>query len=210
MRKSRRSLGEGGYPIAAGAAALSAMLIASIAVLAAAPPQDTSTPGAPAAARGRRGSPPQPQQQQGLDYFIGTWTFSWTGRESPISSGPRSGSVTCTRIDGNSAEMRAEGTSDAGGAFKESGILRWNDAGKTLAFQETLANNIQMSSVGNWSSPISILVEGQPVQAQGQTLRLKRTYSILSATSFRVTDELSTNGGAFSRLGVGDFRKSQK
>jgi hypothetical protein len=203
-RKSHQSLGDGGP---AGAAALAAMLIASIAVLSAAPPQDTP---APAPARGRRGSPPQPQQQQGLDYFIGRWTFSWTGRESPISSGPRAGSVTYTRVDANSAEMRAEGTSDAGGAFKESGVLRWNDAAKTLAFEETLANNIQMSSVGNWSSPISILVDGQPVQAQGQLLRLKRTYSILSGTSFRVTDELSINGGAFSRLGIGDFSKSQK
>jgi hypothetical protein len=191
-------------------AVLASVLIASVAVLSAAPPQDTP---APAPARGRRGSPPQPQQQQGLDYFIGTWAFSWTGRESPISSGPRSGSVTYTRIDGNSVEMRAEGTSDAGGpgvVFRESGVLRWNDAAKTLAFEETLSNNVQMSSVGNWSSPISILVEGQPVQSQGQSLRLKRTYSILSGTSFRVTDELSTNGGAFSRLGVGDFRKSQK
>jgi hypothetical protein len=206
-RKPRRSLREGGSPAAAGVATLAAMLVAAVAMLSAAPPQDTP---APAPARGRRGSPPQPQQQQGLDYFIGTWTFAWTGRESPISSGPRSGSVTYTRIDGNSAEMRAEGTSDLGGAFKESGVLRWNDAAKTLAFQETLANNIQMSSVGNWSSPISILVEGQPVQAQGQLLRLKRTYSILSGTSFRVTDELSINGGAFSRLGIGDFSKSQK
>ena len=189
------------------AAAVAVMIVASLATIAAAPSQDA--PAAPA--RGRRASPPQPQQQQGLDYFIGSWTFSWTGRESPMSSGPRTGSVTYTRIgDGTSAEMRAEGTSDAGGAFKESGVLRWNDATKTLAFQETLANNIQMSSVGNWSSPISILVEGQPVQSQGQPLRLKRTYSILSGTSFRVTDELSTNGGAFSRLGVGDFRKSQK
>ena len=188
------------------AAVMAVMIIASLATIVAAQSQDA--PAAPA--RGRRGSPPQPQQQQGLDYFIGSWTFSWTGRESPISVGPRTGSVTYTRIDSNSAEMRAGGTSDAGGAFTESGVLRWNDATKTLAFQETLANNIQMSSVGNWSSPISIIVEGQPIQVQGQLVRLKRTYSILSGTSFRVTDELSTNGGAFSRLGVGDFRKAQK
>ena len=202
MFKSRGSRGFRGSLFAA------VLLAATVATLAAAPSQDAP---APTPARGRRGSPSQPQQQQGLDYFIGSWTFSWTGRESPLSSGPRTGSVTYTRAgDGNSADMRAEGTSDAGGTFKESGVLRWNAATKTLAMQETLPNNVQISSSGDWSSPISIIVESQPLQVQGQQVRLKRTYSILSGTSFRVTDELSANGGAFSRLGVGDFRKSQK
>ena len=44
-----------------------------------------------------RVSPPQPQQAQGVDYFTGAWTFTWVGRESPISAGPREGTLTDAR-----------------------------------------------------------------------------------------------------------------
>jgi len=179
----------------------------------ASPAGQAGQPAQPQRGRGLLGrpSPPQPQQQQGLDYFVGTWSFTWTGRESALTSGPRTGTTTFTRAGGsNFLELRTEGRSDGGGAYRESGVLGWNDARKTLAVEETLAGNVSMLSLGDWSSPISILFDSQPVQIQGHTLRLKRTYSILSGTSFRVTEELSIDGGPFSRLGVGDFQKTSK
>jgi len=203
------------------AAAIVALAVVALA-LAARPsraqdaPQQPAAQGAQPPQRGRgllgRPSPPQPQQQQGLDYFIGSWRFTWTGRESPLTSGPRTGTTTFTRIgDSSFLEIRTEGTSDSGGgAYRESGVAAWSDARKALAVQETVAGNVAMLSLGDWSSPISILFDSQPVQVQGHTLRLKRTYSILSATSFRVTEELSTDGGPFTRLGIGDFVKTSK
>ena len=179
----------------------------------AAPAGQGGQPGQPQRGRGLLGrpSPPQPQQPQGLDYFVGTWSFTWTGRESPLTSGPRTGTTTFTRVgDSNFLELHTEGTSDGGGAYRESGVLAWNDARKTLALEETLAGNVSMLSLGDWSSPISILFDSQPLQVQGHTLHLKRTYSILSGTSFRMTEELSTDGGSFARLGVGDFQKTSK
>jgi hypothetical protein len=175
------------------------------------------TPAQPAPPQGRgqgllgRPSPPQPQQHQGIDFFLGMWTVTWTGRESPLTKGPRTGTATFTRLgDGNFAQMRGEGKSDDGSDYKESAVVGWSDARKVLAVEESveaLAGNVTMLSIGDWSSPISILFDSQPVTVQGQTLRLKRTYSILSPTSFRVTEELSTNGGPFARLGIGDFQK---
>ena len=50
--------------------------------------------------QGRRTPPPQPQQTQSPAYFVGTWRFSWTGRESPITPGPRSGIATFA-LNGN-------------------------------------------------------------------------------------------------------------
>jgi hypothetical protein len=155
-----------------------------------------------------RPSPPQPQQRQGLDYFAGSWKFSWIGRESAITPGPRTGTVTFTRAsDSNSLEMRIEGSSEAAGAYKESGIVTWNDEKKTLTMREHLAGGADVASVGDWSSPIGIHFECDPITVQGQTLRLRRNYQILSPTSYSVTEELSTNGGPFVRLGTGDFRK---
>jgi hypothetical protein len=189
-------------------AAMSVVVIASTAAQ-----QDRPAPAPAPPPPGQRGllgrpSPPQPQQRQGLEYFAGTWKFTWTGRESAITPGPRTGTVTFTRIgDSNFLEMRVEGSSEGSGAYKESGVLGWNDEKKLLAVRERLANGTDILSLGDWTSPIGIRFDTEPIRIQTQTLRLRRSYQILSAASFSVTEELSTNGGPFVRLGTGDFRK---
>jgi hypothetical protein len=155
-----------------------------------------------------RKSPPQPVQKQGVEYFIGTWEFTWTGRESAVTAGPRTGQVTYTQKgDTPLLEFRTEGRADASGDYKESGMLEWRAAEKTVVLQERLWDHSEVHSVGDWSSPIAIRFESSPLQRGGQTLRLRRTYSIVSATSFTVAEELSTNGGAFQRLGGGVYMK---
>ena len=63
------------------------------------------------AGRGRgRGSPPQPQQKQGVEYFAGAWSFTWTGRESPITAGPRKGTTVFTAGGQPRSRSRHEGT----------------------------------------------------------------------------------------------------
>ena len=62
------------------------------------------------AGRGRgRGTPPQPQQKQGVEYFAGAWSFTWTGRESPITAGPRKGTTSLRRRGGTVSKSRHEG-----------------------------------------------------------------------------------------------------
>lgn len=155
-----------------------------------------------------RPSPPQPQQKQGVEYFVGTWTMTWTGRESAITAGPRTGKATYTRV-GDSPRLTAqvEGTIDGGGPFRESSSLDWNADAKSLAIREQIAGGAQVTGAGDWSSPIAIRYESQPVTVGGQTLRLRRLYSIVSGSSFQVTEEISVNGGAYQRLGTGDYRK---
>ena len=177
------------------------------------PPQRPAngTPPAPGSILGRP-SPPQPTQKQGIEYFLGTWTFKWTGRESPLTAGPRTGSTTFTRLgDTSFFESRTEGTVDGGGAFKESGMWGWHDGQKVLVLQETLWSAAQVLSIGDWSSPIAIRFEAAPIRiaATKQTVRLKRNFSIISATSFSIAEELSTDGGPFVRLGSGVFTKKQ-
>jgi hypothetical protein len=175
--------------------------------------QDRPARGGQTQGRGQGGflgrpSPPQPQQHQGLDYFAGSWKFSWIGRESAITPGPRTGTLTFARSSNpNALDMQVEGSSEASGAYKESGVVTWDEAKKTLTTREHLAGGVDTACVGDWSSPIGIHFECDPVTIKGQTLKLRRNYQILSPTSFSVTEELSTSGGAFVRLGTGDFRK---
>jgi hypothetical protein len=154
-----------------------------------------------------RVSPPQPQQVQGPDYFAGTWTFTWVGRESAITAGPREGTLTDTRTGMSGLELRVEGNIDGGAAFTETGIAEWKADTKTMTWVERLSTGVELQSIGDWSSPIGIRVESEPVQAGAQTVRVRRLYSILSAQSYMVTEEISVNGGPYQRLGNGRFQK---
>mgnify|MGYP003576550215 CR=1 FL=1 len=158
--------------------------------------------------RGRgRGTPPQPQQKQGVEYFAGRWNFTWTGRESPITAGPRKGTTVFTSA-GSSLDIRTEGTvEDNNAAFKESGTAQWDAAQKVLMLKETLADGTTLAGTGDWSSPLAIRYESQPAQAGKQSVRIRRTYSILSAQSFSIAEEISIDGGPFQRLGNGLFQK---
>ena len=162
------------------------------------------------AGRGRgRGTPPQPQQKQGVEYFAGSWTFAWTGRESPVTAGPRKGTtVFSIAPGGNALQIETEGTvEDSNAAFTESATAEWDAAKKSLTFKETLSNGTTLAGVGDWSSPLAIRYESQPARAGTQTVRLRRTYSILSAQSFSIAEEISIDGGPFQRLGNGVFQK---
>jgi hypothetical protein len=170
--------------------------------------QSPPTGGVVATGPGRgRPTPPQPQQKQGPEYLVGTWDFTWTGRESPVTTGPRAGTVTFTSKSPTVLEVRAEGKDESGAAFKETGTAEWNDAQKTLRFKERVANNVELTGVGNWSSPLAIRYESEPARAGKQTVRIRRTYSILSATSFTVAEELSIDGGPYQRLGNGAYSR---
>jgi len=154
-------------------------------------------------------SPPQPQQQQGIEYLEGAWTFSWDGRESLITAGPRAGTAIFTRIgQSNFLNLQVEGQVDGGRAFKESGVVAWSPDTKVLVVHEKTVTNAEMLSVGNWSSPLGIRFDVQPLRVEGKLLRLRRSWAIISATSFTVTEELSTDGGSFVRLGIGSFAKT--
>ena len=121
-----------------------------------------------------RVSPPQPQQAQGLDYFIGAWTFTWVGRESAITAGPREGTLTYARKGTSGMALRAEGTIDGGAAFTETGTAEWNADKKTMTWVERLSTGVELRSIGDWSSPIGIRAESEPVKAGAQTIRVRR------------------------------------
>ena len=182
-----------------------ALFVVAVTVLTS--PVAAQEPPAPPAGRKPRVSPPQPQQAQGVDYFAGAWTFTWVGRESPLSAGPREGTLTYARTGTSALELRAEGRIDGGAAFTETGTAEWNADKKTMTWVERLSTGVELRSIGDWSSPIGIRAESEPVKAGSQTIRVRRLYSILSAQSYRVTEEISVNGGPYQRLGDGRFQK---
>jgi len=150
---------------------------------------------------------PQPQQKQSIDYFVGQWSYKYIGRESALWPAPRECAVTFTkRADGRSVEGVSECKYE-GGAFKDSLVIVFDEATRTLSFTEKLGSGATLASKGDWTSPISIRFAIDPVTAKGQKLQLRRTISIVAAHSFTVAEELSEDGGPFVRLGSAVFSK---
>jgi len=157
----------------------------------------------------RRESVPQPVQQQARDYFAGQWKFKWLGRDSPLSTGgPREGTATFRPVvDGKFLELVTEGKSESG-AYRELGYLGYDSEKKSVTLFEARSNGIALLSVGDWSSPVSIRFAVAPVQAGGQTLRLKRTINVVAAHSWTMVEDLSIDGGPFQRLGNAIYTKA--
>jgi hypothetical protein len=150
---------------------------------------------------------PQPQQKQSIDYFAGQWSFKYIGRESALWPAPREGVVTFTkRADGKSVEGVTEGKSD-GNLFKETSVITFDEPSKMLTFTEKLANGVVLNSKADWTSPISIRFDIEPVKVKSQTLQLRRTINVVAAHTFTIVEELSEDGGPFVRLGSAVFTK---
>ena len=151
---------------------------------------------------------PQPQQKQSLDYFVGQWAFKWIGRESALGAGGRREGITTFTLTsgGKTLESRTDGKSQEG-RYQESAVIGFDDATKMLSFSERL-RDIQITSKGDWTSPISIRFAVDPIKVKRRTLQLRRTIAVISAYSFSVTEELSEDGGPFVRLGQAIFSKA--
>lgn len=143
----------------------------------------------------------QPQQKQSPDYFVGQWNFRYIGRESPLGSAPREGTVSFTkRADGRTLDAKVSGRA-ASGAYSESWVLAFDETLRRFTMTEKLANGTQVNASGDWAIPISIHFTIVPLKVGGHNLKVRRTISIIAAHSFSVTEEISEDGGSFVRLG---------
>lgn len=158
--------------------------------------------------RRARADVPQPQVEQRLDYFVGRWTFDYTGGEyPPLSTGTRTGAVTFTRQGASDfVEGRIEGDL-LGEKYSETMTIGFDPATNIMVVLERLANGTQLLSVADWRSPIAINFRTGPVQAEGRTYQLRRVISVTSDLSFQIIEEFSVDGGPFRRLGNGTFAK---
>lgn len=158
-------------------------------------------PGAPSGRR-REASPDaaQPMQKQSIDYFVGTWSAKYMGRESPFGKAPREGTITFTKnADGT---LSGQGVSKfEGGQLDETVTISFDENKKTLTFLERRSNGVQFTTKGDWSSPLSIRFEIGPFRIGDKTLAMRRTVSVVSGHSFTLTEEISEDGSPFTRLG---------
>jgi len=150
----------------------------------------------------------QPHVQQRADYFVGRWTFEYTGAEAPpVSAGSRTGTATITADSATFVTGRVD--VDAGAKkYQETWKIGFDAETNMLVFGERRSDGFEIVSLGNWRSPIAISFVTQPVKADGKTFQLRRFIAVRSDAAFDVTEEVSVDGGAFRRLGTARYTKT--
>lgn len=150
----------------------------------------------------------QHQVEQRPDYFVGRWKFDYLGGEfPPLSDGARNGTVTFTKVGASQfVTGKVEGNS-YGKAYTETISIGVSNEAKALVFNEKRSDGIELTSVGDWHSPLAIVFETAPLVSGGKTYQLRRAIQVLSDTSFTMTEEFSVDGGPFKRLGQGRYSK---
>lgn len=146
-------------------------------------------------------SVPMPTQPQSLEYFAGTWTFTRLGAESAVAPGPGTGTLTFTKTADGKLHGASDIQIDGGGRYREQMTVAFDAAARTLAWSEERPGGVKLSGIGDWSSPLAIRFTFDQFKAGAATYRIKRVFSVISASSFSMTEEVSTNGGPFVRLG---------
>jgi hypothetical protein len=86
-------------------------------------------------------------------------------------------------------------------------VIGFDEATKMLSFSERRAGLV-VTSKGDWSSPLGIQFNVDPIKVKDRTIHLRRTITVISAYSFSVKEELSEDGGPFVRLGQAIFSKA--
>ena len=151
----------------------------------------------------------QPRVEQRIDYFLGRGAFEYTGGEfPPLSAGGRGGAVTFSRLGAsNFVAGRVDGDL-LGKKYQETLSIGFDPATNMIVYVERRQDGTELTSLGNWQSPLAINFTTSPLQANGKTYQLRRTLSVLSDSAFDVTEEFSVDGGAFRRLGNAHYTKT--
>jgi hypothetical protein len=151
----------------------------------------------------------QPKVEQRAAYFLGTWAFDYVGAEiPPLSAGSRTGTARFTSDAANFVTGHVD--VDAGSRrYEETVKIGFDPDTNMLVYSERRSDGFQLTSLGNWRSPIGISFVTSPVKADGKTYQLRRFISVRSDSAFDVAEEFSVDGGAFKRLGSARYTKTQ-
>jgi hypothetical protein len=151
----------------------------------------------------------QPRVEQRAEYFVGVWTFEYVGAEvPPVSAGTRRGTARFTSDGSNYVTGRVD--VDAASRYQDTLKIGVNPETHMVAMSERRSDGFELTSLGDWRSPIAITFMTVPVQADGKRYQLRRFVHITSDTAFELTEELSIDGGAFKRLGNARYTKVEQ
>lgn len=149
-----------------------------------------------------------------LDYFLGSWSFEWNVPESPFGpAGKIKGTETYKKAASRStyeSEIIGEGPS---GAFKGKATTVYSEKERLVSRSETgvfgalAMKNGQIG--GDLGGYYTIFWETAPIKKNGKTIKLKGKTLMLSPAHYRLTVQISVDGGPYTNFGNPWFRKAE-
>ena len=145
-----------------------------------------------------------------MEYFVGQWNFEWDVPEGVLgSAGTITGSETYKKVaDGYYiSEIKATGPD---GPFTGQSMQTWGADGKFSARYETTNNGVSAlmaGRIGSEAHQYAIYYESAPFTLKGKTIRLKKTITLTSPGSYRVSARISVDGGPYENYGSPWYRK---
>lgn len=139
-------------------------------------------------------------------YFVGPWKFEWDLPDSVLGPGGR---ITGTEvykpgIDGKFFESEIDATGPAG-PFKVKSSIIYLVTNKVLTRAEQDSRGFSLVKSGPVGGDLggyfNIYYESAPFTFNGKVVRLKTTTRLLSPVSYRVTAQISVDGGPFTNFG---------
>ncbi len=155
--------------------------------------------------------PNDPMPPPNMDYFIGAWTFEWNVPESPLGpAGKIKGTETYKKNPNGSYESEIVGEGPAG-AIKGKATTLYNEKDKLVTRTESGFLGIPMTKTGPIGGDLggyyTIFWETAPVKKNGKTVKLKGKTLMLSPAHYRLTVQISVDGGPYTNFGNPWFRK---
>lgn len=147
-----------------------------------------------------------------MDYFLGAWSFEWNVPESPLGpAGKIKGTETYKKAaNGKSYESEIVGDGPLG-AFKGLATTTYNEKDKLVSRSETGIFGVALSKNGPIGGDLggyyTIFWETAPIKKNGKTIKLKGKTLMLSPAHYRLTVQISVDGGPYTNFGNPWFRK---
>lgn len=149
-----------------------------------------------------------------LDYFLGAWSFEWNVPESPLGpAGKVKGTETYKKAANAStyeSEIVGEGPL---GAFKGRATTNYNEKEKLVSRFETGIFGVTLTKSGPIGGDLggyyTIFWESAPIKKDGKTIKLKGKTLMLSPAHYRLTVQISVDGGPYTNFGNPWFRKAE-
>jgi hypothetical protein len=165
-------------------------------------PQQTSRPT----------DPKDPMPPPNLDYFLGAWSFDWNVPESPLGpAGKMKGTETYKKIlSGQKYESVIEGEGPEG-TFQGRALISYDEKEKIVSRYEIFSYGVSALKSGPIGGDLggyyTIHWETPPFKRDGKVIKLKGKTQMLSPAYYRLSLEISVDGGPYTSLGNPWFRK---
>ncbi len=151
---------------------------------------------------------PGPEHQR-LHYFVGNWYTEVETKPGPMGPGGKTTITEHTEMLGDFFVIFHRDERDATGSVKEIGIMGYDPEQKVYTYEQFSDQGERVTATGTVSGDTWVLLAPATAAAKegGKRLKVRFTLKEVSPTSSTSTEEVSIDGGPWTKIGEGKATK---